>query len=181
MIGLAAGDFRAAQTAAAGALDALRAQTGRSLHRLLHGATEGNSLFELRSDVLSDELCVEVGAANLDDVQSDALAELLLQLQTELFNLLTALADDDAGTGAVQIDLNAGIAALDLDLGDACGIKSLLEILTDVIVLNDQVADLVVAGIPAGIPVLDYADAQTMRINFLSHSNLLMPSRSHRW
>ena len=123
MIGLAAGDLGAAQTAAAGALDALCAQTGRTLHRLLHGAAEGNALLELRGDVLSHELGVEVRAADLDDVQRNGLAELLLELQTELFDLLAALADDDARTGAVQVDLNAGIAALDLDLRNASGIQ----------------------------------------------------------
>ena len=81
----------------------------------------------------------------------------------------------------MQVDLNAGIAALDLDLRNAGGIESLLEILTDVVVLNDQVADLVVTGIPTRVPVLDHANAQSVGINFLSHSNLLKPSRSHRW
>ena len=47
---------------------------------------------------------------------------------------------------------------------------------------DNQVADLVLAGIPTGIPVLDYANTQSMGINFLTHSYLLIkPSRSHRW
>ena len=61
-------------------------------------AAEGNTSLELCSDVLSDKLCVEVGAADLDDVQSDALAELLLQLQLvcvgrQLFESLALLLD----------------------------------------------------------------------------------------
>ena len=61
-------------------------------------------------------------------------------------------------------------------------IKFLLQKLSDVVIFNDQIADLVLAGVPAGIPVLDNANTQTMGINFLSHSYLLIkPSRSHRW
>ena len=45
-----------------------------------------------------------------------------------------------------------------------------------------QVAHLIGTGIPARVPVLDHANAQSMGINFLSHSYLLLkPSRSHQW
>ena len=66
MIGFASGDLGAAQTAAAGALDALGAQTGRALDGLLHCTAEGDTLLELRGNVLCDELCVQVGAADLN-------------------------------------------------------------------------------------------------------------------
>ena len=182
MIGFASGDLGAAQTAAAGALDALGAQTGRALDGLLHCAAEGDTLLELLRDVLSDELSVQIRGADLNDVQSDGLAKLGFDLLAQGLDLRAALADDDAGTGAVNADLDLCVVAFNFDLGDACGIEGGLQILTDVVVLDDQIADLILTGIPTRVPIFNYADAQSMGINFLSHSNLLLkPSRSHRW
>ena len=79
-------------------------------------------------------------------------------------------------------DLHLAVGALDFNLCDAGGIELVLQILTDVVVLDDQIADLILTGIPTRVPIFNYADAQSMGINFLSHSNLLLkPSRSHRW
>ena len=182
MIGFASGDLGAAQTAAAGALDALCAQTGRALDSLLHGTAEGDTLFKLCGDVLRDELCVEVRGTDFDDVQSDGLAKLGFDLLAEHFDLRAALADDDAGTGAVNADLDLGVVAFNFNLGNTGGVEGGLQILTDVVVLDDQIADLILTGIPTRVPIFNYADAQSMGINFLSHSNLLLkPSRSHRW
>ena len=182
MIGFASGDLGAAQTAAAGALDALGAQTGRALDGLLHCTAEGDTLLELRGNVLCDELCVQVGAADLNDVEGNGLAKLGFDLLTQDFDLRAALADDDTGAGAVDADLDLGVVAFNFDLGDAGGVEGGLQILTDVVVLDDQIADLILTGIPTRVPIFNYADAQSMGINFLSHSNLLLkPSRSHRW
>ena len=72
----------------------------------------------------------------------------------------------------MQIDGNDVVAALDLDLGNAGTVQSLLEILADLLILDDQVADLLVSGIPAGVPVFDDADAHAVGINFLSHETV---------
>ena len=181
MVGFASGNLSAAQTAAAGALNALCAESGRSLDGLLHRAAEGDTLLELRGNVLRDELRVHVGAADLNDVEGDRLAELGFHLLAQSLDLRAALADDDTGTGAVDVDLDLCVVSFDFDLGDTGGIEGALEVLTDVVVLDDQITDFVLTGIPTRVPVLNYADAQSMGINFLSHSNLLIkPSRSHR-
>ena len=44
--------------------------------------------------------------------------------------------------------------------------------ITDLVIFNDQVADLLVSGIPAGVPVFDDADAHAVGINFLSHETV---------
>ena len=182
MIALGAGDFSAAQTAAAGNLDALGTQTGSLLHSLLHSPAEGDTLLQLLSDVFSDQLCVQVRRPNLNDVQVHALAQTSFHVLAQILDLGTGLADDHAGTGAVNVDLHLAVGALDLDLCHAGCVQLVLQIFTDVVIFNDQVADLVLAGVPVGIPVLDYANTQSMGINFLSHSYLLIkPSRSHRW
>ena len=51
-------------------------------------------------------------------------------------------------------------------------------------ILDQKIADLLIAGIPTGIPVFDDADPQAMGINFLSHKlspPFLMPFPSQRW
>src|SRR3546814_4215330 len=63
------GDFRAAETAAAGDTNALGAEPQRRLHRALHGTAEGDATLELVGDALGDELGVDLGLADLDDVQ----------------------------------------------------------------------------------------------------------------
>ena len=72
--------------------------------------------------------------------------ELGLHQLAELLDLLAALADDDAGTGAVDVDLDLGIVSFNFDLGDAGGIEGGFEVLTDVVVLDDEITDFVVTG-----------------------------------
>src|SRR5689334_21974068 len=62
-------DFGPTQTARAIDADALRAQAHRRLHGALHGAAERDAAFELLTDIVGDELGVDFGFADLDDVQ----------------------------------------------------------------------------------------------------------------
>ena len=121
------------------------------------------------SEVLSNQLSVQVRAANFHNVQSNGLAQLGFDLLAQLLDLLATLADHDAGAGAVDVDLDLCVVSFDFDLSDAGGIEGGLQPLTDVVVLDDQIADLVSAGIPTRVPIFDHANAQSMGINFLSH------------
>lgn len=83
------------------------------------------------------------------------------------------------GRGAVDIDFDLCGISFDLDLCDAGSVEVGLELLSDVVIFNDQIADLIFTGIPTRVPILDYANAQSMGINFLSHLVYLLPySRS---
>ena len=170
MIGLAASDFSAVQTAAALDLDALSAHAHCTAHALLHCAAESDALFQLSCNVLSYQLCIGVRVLDLDDVEGYRLAQHLLHFLTELFDVLAALADNDARTSAGDEDLYSAVAALDLDGRNACSLQGLLQILTNVVVFHEEVAELVVLGKPTGIPIFNYADTKTVRINFLTHS-----------
>ena len=81
----------------------------------------------------------------------------------------------------MNINFDLVLIAFDLDLRDSRFLKFGLEELTDLVVGNENISEYFILYAPSRIPVLDHADAQTMRINFLSHSNLLKPSHSHRW
>ena len=45
----------------------------------------------------------------------------------------------------------------------------------DLLILDDQIAHLLITGIPTGIPVFDDAHAQAVGIYFLSHKTVLLP------
>ena len=112
-------------------------------HGVLHRTAEADALLKLLRDVLGNQLRVGVGGADLDDRESDGLADQLFHFLAETLDLLAALADHDAGSGAVNVDADLGGVALDLDGGDTGGIKGLFQIPADFEILNNQVADLV--------------------------------------
>src|SRR5690606_16147692 len=95
-------DFRAAETAGAVDADALGAETHRRLNGALHGAAERDAAFELVGNALADELGVDFGLADLDDVQRHVAARHLTQLLAQLFDVRALLADDDARTGGID-------------------------------------------------------------------------------
>ena len=170
MVVLGAGDLSPAQTAGAGSLDALGAGAHGAAHGILHGAAEADTLLQLLGDILRHQLGVGVHIPDLNDLQVHSLAGELHQLGLNLLNVLAALADDHAGTGAMQVDADLGVVVpLDLDLGDAGAVEGLFQVVADLLVLHQQVAYQFVAGIPAGVPILDDAHAQAVGIDFLSH------------
>ena len=70
---------------------------------------------------------------------------------------------------ALDHDLDFVVLALDLDRRNACVVQTLLQILTDLVVFHEEVAELIVLSEPTGIPILDNADTETVRIYFLAH------------
>ena len=155
MIVLAAGDLAATQAAGAVALDALGTGAHGAAHGILHGAAVRNTLLQLSGDVLSHKLGVHIGVADLNDVQLHGLADELLNALAILLDLRAALADDHAGTGHMQVNGDNLAAALDLDLGDTGCIQELLQVHADLVILYQEVAYLLIAGIPTGIPVYE--------------------------
>ena len=120
---------------------------------------------------LGDELGVGVDSADLDDREGHGLANHLGHGGLEALDVGAALADDLARTGAVDEDADLIGVALYLDVGDARVEEVLLQVLANLVVLDDEIADFVVPGVPAGVPVLYDADTQAVRINFLSHAS----------
>ena len=68
----------------------------------------------------------------------------------------------DENTHAVGI-------SFDFDLRDARFIEGILDELRILKSSTRRSPTFFVLGVPSGVPVLDYADAKTMRINFLPH------------
>src|SRR5262249_20173546 len=101
---LAAAHLGAAEAARDHDLDALRAGLHRALDGLLHGLLEGDAAGQLLADVGRDEVCVELGLADLLDLQLDLALGQRADLLAEDLHVLAALADDDARLGGVHGD-----------------------------------------------------------------------------
>src|SRR3546814_4998670 len=89
--------------------------------RTLHRTAEGDATFELIGNALADQLGVDLGLANLDDVQRHVAARQVAQLLAQLFDVGTLLADDDARTGGIDRHAAQLRRPLDHDLRDQIG------------------------------------------------------------
>src|SRR6476469_2816448 len=120
--------------------DALGTRAHRGLHGLLHRPTELHATGELLGHALRDELGVDLGVLDLEDVQLDLLAGELLELAAQAVGLGAAATDDDARARGVDVDADAVTRALDLHLGDAGALHALGHELADRHVFLDVVA-----------------------------------------
>ncbi len=164
------GDFRAAQAAGDLRLDSLGAHPHGAADALLHGPAERNPLLELLGDVLRDELRVQVGVLDLDDVDGHGLVQELFAREAQLLDFGAALADHDARLRAVDVDAHFRGVALNLYLRDAGRGKPLEKHLAQLVVLDERVAELAVFHKPAGVPIFDDPHAETVRVDFLAHN-----------
>ena len=172
-VSLASRDFRAAQAAGNLDLDSLGAEAHRAADRLLHRTAERNAALQLLRDILGDERRVEVGLANLGDVDIDVLLRLALEAVLDLLDARAAAADDHARLRRVDRELQAVLRALRLDLRDAGSAEAVFQILADLDIFM-QVVRKVLICVPFCIPILDDADADAVRIYFLTQTFSLL-------
>ena len=60
---------------------------------------------------------------------------------------------------------------LDFNLRNACCIQVLLNELTNVVIFYQRIAEVRLIRKPAGIPIFNDADTETVRINLLAHNS----------
>src|SRR5829696_943775 len=157
-----AGDLGAAQAARAVDADALGAQTHGRLHGALHGATEGDAALELLGDVLGDQRGIDLGLADLDDVERHLALGHLVEVGA-------LLADHHARTGGVDGDAGALGRTLDDDLGHARLAQPLAQHLADVDVLVEHLGIFAAFGVPPGVPGAVDAEPEADGIDLLTH------------
>src|SRR5262245_4955002 len=164
-----AGDFRAAQAARAVDADALGAEPHGRLHGALHGAAEGDAALELLGDVLGDQRGVDLGLADLDDVQRHLALGHLGEVGAQLLDVGALLADHHARTGGMDGDAGALGRTFDDDLGHARLGQPLAQHLADVDVLMEHLGIFAALGVPAGIPGPVDAEPEADGIDLLTH------------
>ena len=91
---LAAAHLSATKTAGALDTNAQSARLASGLNSLAHGATERDTAFELLSDGLGNQVGVELGALDLDDLDVHRAANDLGEFFAELLDLGALLAND---------------------------------------------------------------------------------------
>src|SRR5436305_884277 len=128
---LHARDLGATEPARTVDADALRAQPHRRLNGALHGAAERDAALELLRDRFCDELRIELGFPDLDDVDDDVAIGQLRNHLAQLLDVGALLADHD--TRPRRMDRHAAllVRALDYDLGYRGLLQRLGEVLAD--------------------------------------------------
>src|ERR1700737_4108875 len=168
-------DFGAPETARAVDTNAFGAETHRRLHRALHRTAERDPALELLRDRFGDQRGVELGLADLDDVDDDVGGGDIGNALAQLVDVGALLADHDAGTRRVDRHAALLVRTLDHDPGDGRLLEFLVQDLADLDILVQQLAVFVLAGEPTGIPRPVDAETQPDWIDLLTHRSLPRP------
>jgi hypothetical protein len=128
-----------------------------------------NAVLQLLGDRLRDELRVELGALDLEDVDLDLLARDLVQVLAQGVDLAAGLPDHDAGTRGADVDLHLVGVLLDRDVRET-GVRELLDdVLADLDVLGEILREVALVE-PVRLPIVDVAHAHRLGMNLLSHT-----------
>src|SRR5262249_47968057 len=172
-IPLHARDFRPAEAARAVDADAFGTETHCRLNRALHGAAECDTTLELLRDRFRNQLRVQLGLADLNDIDDDIPVRELGNSLPQVLDVGSLLADDYARAGRVDGHAALLVRPLDDDMRHRCLLELLHQLLADLDVLVEQRAVFRLTGEPARIPGAVDADTQPDRIDFLTHRVLL--------
>ena len=97
---------------------------------------------------------LRVGLLDLNHVDAGRLAGEGFDLLTELFDLGTALADDDTGLRAMNDHTNLRIVSFNFNLGDTGLLKLFLQEPSELVVRNERIAEYFVPSRTSGNPSL---------------------------
>src|SRR5579863_2253805 len=99
--------------------DSFATEAQRRIHRLAHGAAESNSLFELQSNRLGNQLRVELRFVHFLNVEIDLARGPLLNISFELVDLRAFAPNNDSWTRSLDDHSEFIAGALDLNRTDA--------------------------------------------------------------
>jgi len=162
-------DFVAVQPSAYANFNSLAPEAQRRIDRLAHRAPEAYALFQLQRDRFRHQLRVQFGLVHFLDVDKNVFAPgALLQIGLELVDLRALAPDDDPGPRRLDDDAQLVARPLNLDGAHARRLELVLQLglQLDVFV---QLFVVIPLGKPARLPRLGEAEAETIRMDFLSH------------
>src|SRR5713226_4625098 len=162
-------DFRAVQAPGHAHLNAFAAKAQRGVHCLPHRAAKGHALFQLQRNRFRDKLRVQLRAVHFLNVDVHFALGALLHFLFELVDFRALAPDDDAGTRGVDAHHELVGGALDIDRADARAFEALFQFAAQLHVFVQQVS-VVAVGVPARLPRLVIAEAESVGVRFLSHS-----------
>ena len=138
----------------------------------VYRAAERLSLFQLAGDVLRNELSVDVRPLDLEHVDAHVLAlGYLLDLVRHLIDARAVLADEQRRLGGVDADRQHSdrADAADRNAADRHIVVLLLDVLSDLMILDEVVGEVLLVRIPLGVPLFDDADPHAFGADFLTH------------
>src|SRR6202012_1277241 len=144
-----AGDFRPTEPARAVDADALGAEAHRRLHGALHRAAERDAALQLLGDRFGDQLRVELGLPDLDDVDDHVRVGDVRNLLAQLLDVGALLADDDARARRLDGDAALLVRPRDHDARDRRLLEGLMQLLADLRVLVKFLSIRGLARVPA--------------------------------
>src|SRR4029077_18990336 len=127
---------------------------------------------ELQRDGFGDELRVQLRAVHFLNVDVHFTLGALLHFLLELVDFRALAADDDAGPRGVNAHDELVGGALDVDGANARALEALFQLAAQLHVFVQQFG-VVAVSIPARLPRLVVAEAESVGVRFLSHSRPL--------
>ena len=162
-------DFRAAQTAANFNFNTFSAQTHCVLYSTLHSTTEHNATFQLRSDAVSNQFCVQFRLTNFGDVDLCRNASDVRYDLTQFFYVFTFFTDNDTRASSVNGYTDALSRTLDNDTRYGRFSQFLSQVLTYFKIAVQVVSEFFGVRKPGRVPWFYNTQANTIRMYFLTH------------
>ena len=171
---LAAGDLGAAETSAYLNLNTLGSGAQSILNCLLDRTAEHDTVLELVSNAVCNQLGLDLFLAvmDLDDLDLGRNAGQLLNLKTERLDVGAALADYDAGTSSTDGNLDALGRTVDDDLGNGSVLQLRSQIIADGEVTLQVRRELLGSCVPSRPERLGNTKTDSVRINLLTTLNI---------
>src|SRR5437667_117796 len=151
------------------------------LRRSLHALAGGDAAIELLRAVLGDEVGIELGVPDLEDVHLDHLPGHLTEDLTKLLDLRTALADHHARLRRLDRHRDLVRGSLDVDPSYGRVAEPSADRVADRDVLLEQQRIALVVRVPLGVPGLGEPQSEPDGVRLLSHSYSLLSSTTSRW
>ena len=161
-------DFVAIQSPAHPHLDALAAEAQRRVYRLAHRPPETHALFQLQRNRFRHQLRIQFRLMHFLDIDMHLARRALLQILLQLVDFRALAPDDDSRTRRLDNDPQLVARTLDLDRAHTRRLELFFQFGLELVVFEQQLV-VILLDKPARLPRLGIAEAESVRMNLLSH------------
>src|SRR5690606_23388438 len=149
------------------------------LHRTFHCTTELNTLFQLLSNGVSNQLSISFRFTNFFDIDVYRYAHQTLKINFQVLDVFTTLTNYYARTSGVNSDACVFVRTLNNNATNRSVLEFFLEVFAYADIVSQHTSELVVVCIPTRAPVAVNCEAEPNWVNFLSHCDSLSADLDH--